>query len=89
MHEIEDDPSTKVTVLLPRRTYAPLVGRLLHDRTADKMGGVISRIPGASAQIVAYDVGSRVARALRMTDDERSGQSPDPTGKAQATTPMV
>ena len=27
MREIEDDPSTKVTVLLPRRTYAPLVGR--------------------------------------------------------------
>lgn len=39
-------------VLLPRRTYAPLVGRLIHDRTADKMAAVISRVPGASAQIV-------------------------------------
>ena len=34
MREIEDEPGTKVTVLLPRRTYAPLVGRysLPHGR---------------------------------------------------------
>ncbi|WP_424050751.1 APC family permease [Mycobacterium sp.] len=63
VQEMEDDPSTKVTVLLPRRTYAPLVGRLLHDRTADKMAAAISRVPGATAQIVAYDVGSRIAQA--------------------------
>jgi hypothetical protein len=63
LQEINDHPGTKVTVLLPRRTYAPLVGRLLHDRTADKMAGAISRVPGATAQIVAYDVGSRIAQA--------------------------
>src|SRR5580693_5421859 len=63
-----DHPDTTVTVLLPRRMYSPLMGRLLHDRTADKIARVISRIPGASAQIVAYDVGSRVARALRGED---------------------
>jgi amino acid transporter len=84
-----DYPDATVTALLSRRMYSPLADRLLHDRTADKMAGVISRIPGASAQILAYDVGSRVARALRMTPDESSGQSPKPTGKAQATTPIV
>ena len=63
LQEMKDHPGTKVTVLLPRRTYAPLVGRLLHDRTADKMAAAISRVPGATAQIVAYDVGSRIARA--------------------------
>jgi hypothetical protein len=63
LQEIDDHPDTKVTVLLPRRTYAPLVGRLLHDRTADKMAAAISRVPGATAQIVAYDVGSRIAQA--------------------------
>jgi amino acid transporter len=63
LQEIDDHPGTKVTVLLPRRTYAPLVGRLLHDRTADKMAGAISRVPGATAQIVAYDVGSRITQA--------------------------
>jgi hypothetical protein len=63
LQEINDHPGTKVTVLLPRRTYAPLVGRLLHDRTADKMAAAISRVPGATAQIVAYDVGSRITQA--------------------------
>ena len=69
--EIADDPSTKVTVLLPRRTYAPLVGRLLHDRTADKMAGAISRVDGATAQIVAYDVSSRIAQATATARSEK------------------
>jgi len=54
-------PDTKVTVLLPRRTYSALLGRLLHDRTADRIAGVVSRIPGTSAQIVAYDIASRIS----------------------------
>jgi amino acid transporter len=67
-----DHPDTTVTVLLPRREFAPLVGRLLHDRTADKMARVISRIPGASAQIMAYDIESRIAQITRAR-----GGSPD------------
>jgi amino acid transporter len=82
----DDYPDTTVTVLLPRRMYSPLAGRLLHDRTADKIAQVISRIPGASAQIVAYDVGSRVARALRGADDGGSDRSPESSGKTEATT---
>src|SRR5580693_884744 len=62
---MRDHPDTKVTVLLPRRTYSALLGRLLHDRTADKIAGVISRIPGVSAQIVAYDIASRITQATR------------------------
>jgi amino acid transporter len=60
---INEDPDTKVTVLLPRRTYGALVSRLLHDRTADKIARVVSRIPGATAQIVPYDIASRIAQA--------------------------
>ncbi len=63
--EIDDNPGVKITVLLPRRTYAPLMGRLLHDRTADKIANAISRIPDATAQILVYDIGSRIARATR------------------------
>ena len=55
-------PDTKVTVLLPRRTYSAMLGRLLHDRTADKMARAVSRIQGATAIIVPYDVESRIAR---------------------------
>jgi amino acid transporter len=54
---------TNVTVLLPRRTYAPLLGRLLHDRTADKVARAVSMIPDAAATIVPYDVESRIKEA--------------------------
>jgi len=54
------DPDTHVTVVLPRRSYSALLGRLLHDRTADKIAAVVSRIPRSAATIVPYDVESRV-----------------------------
>jgi amino acid transporter len=53
-------PGVGVTAILPRRSYAALVGRVLHDRTADRMAGLISRIPHAVATIVPFDVRSRV-----------------------------
>jgi amino acid transporter len=56
-----EDPGTHVTVILPRRSYSPLLGRLLHDRTADKIAAAVSRIPRSAATIVPYDVPSRVA----------------------------
>jgi len=55
------DPGTHVTVILPRRSYSALLGRLLHDRTADKIAAAVSRIPRSAATIVPYDVPSRVA----------------------------
>jgi amino acid transporter len=54
------DPETHVTVVLPRRSYSALLGRLLHDRTADKIAAVVSRIPRSAATIIPYDVDSRV-----------------------------
>jgi amino acid transporter len=77
------DPSTHVTVVLPRRTYSTLLGRLLHDRTADKIAAVVSRIPRSAATIVPYDVTSRVrvlqarqaaAKAAAANGDASAGQ---------------
>jgi hypothetical protein len=71
---------TKVTVLLPRREYSQLLGRLLHDRTADMIAKVVSRIPGASAQIVAYDISTRIAMASAAANGSaaKSRPSDDP-----------
>jgi amino acid transporter len=66
-HEAEQ-PGTQVTVVLPRRSFSPLIGRMLHDRTADKIAAAVSRIPNAAATIIPFDVESRV-RIL----DERHG----------------
>ncbi len=54
------NPGTHVTVILPRRGYSPLLGRFLHDRTADKIARVVSRIPRSAATIIPYDVQSRL-----------------------------
>jgi amino acid transporter len=54
-------PGTHVTVILPRRSYSPLLGRFLHDRTADKIARVVSRIPRSAATIIPYDVQSKLA----------------------------
>jgi hypothetical protein len=69
-------PDTHVTVVLPRRSYPPLAGRLLHDHTADRIARVVSRIPGAAATIVPFDVRHRV-RAARS----------QPAGPAPASRP--
>jgi amino acid transporter len=72
LEAMNERADTKVTVLLPRREYSQLLGRLLHDRTADKIARVISRIPNASAQIVAYDIATRIAQATSAAN----GSSP-------------
>jgi amino acid transporter len=76
-------PGVGVTAILPRRSYAPIVGRLLHDRTADKMAAVISRIPHAAATIVPFDVSSRVemlAGRGPMARAETAAAVPQPKG---------
>ena len=66
-----------MTVLLPRRSYAPLLGRLLHDRTADKIARVVSRIPDAAATIVPYDVQSRIKEAFPERFEQRVAREID------------
>ncbi len=51
-----EDPGTDVTILLPRRTYSPILGRLLHDRTADEIARATSRLPRVVATIIPFDV---------------------------------
>jgi amino acid transporter len=67
----DEHADTNVTALLPRRTYAPLIGRLLHDRTADKIARAVSVIPDAAATIVPYDVQSRIQEAYPERFEQR------------------
>jgi amino acid transporter len=84
--------STQVTVVLPRRGYAPLLGRILHDRTADKIAEVISQVPNAAAMIIPFDVESRVhllharhaARLAAQTGDGAAAPGTVPVDGAQA-----
>jgi len=78
-----EDPGTFVTVILPRRSYSPLLGRLLHDRTGDKIAAVVSRIPRSAATIVPYDVPSRVA-VLQSRQAVKAAKAPRPAETAES-----
>jgi amino acid transporter len=95
--------NTQVTIVLPRRGYAPLLGRILHDRTADKVAEVVSQVPNAAATIIPFDVESRVhllhahqaARlAVQAGDDTRAsgtvlGAAGTPAVDAVAAAPVL
>ena len=67
-------PGTQVTAILPRRSFS-LLGRLLHDRTADKIAGVVSRVPDAAAIVIPFDVQNRV-RVLAERHAASDGTAP-------------
>jgi amino acid transporter len=73
-HEAEP-PGTQVTAILPRRSYSSVLGRLLHDRTADKIAGVVSRVPNAAATIIPFDVENRL-HILQQRQARKDGKAP-------------
>jgi len=86
------EPGTHVTVVLPRRSYPPLAGRLLHDQTADKIARVVSRIPRSAATIIPFDVEARVdvlherqvRQGVKAPAPEAGVKAPAPEAKAKA-----
>jgi len=68
------EPGTHVTVVLPRRSYPALLGRLLHDQTADKIARVVSRIPRSAATIIPFDVEARI----EVLHERQVGNAPSP-----------
>jgi amino acid transporter len=74
------EPGTYVTVVLPRRSYSPLLGRFLHDRTADKIARMVSRIPRCAATIIPFDVGARV----EVLHERQAGQPAKAAGNGKA-----
>jgi amino acid transporter len=81
-------PGVGVTAVLPRRSYTLLLGRLLHDRTADKIASVVSRIPHAAATIVPFDVRSRVESLLAKERERAARVTATATATEQGTEPV-
>ena len=55
----------ELTLLLPRRSYSPFLGRLLHDNTAETIARGVSQLPRVVATIVPFDV----ERILSVSED--------------------
>jgi hypothetical protein len=65
----------EVTILLPRRTFKRLSGRLLHDRTADRIAESVSRLPHVSATIVPFDTTLDTAQEEELVRRKRAAIS--------------
>ena len=59
------DGDTECTVLLPRRSYARVWQRFLHDRTADRIAAVLGQVPHVSATIVPFAVSGQFGERVR------------------------
>jgi amino acid transporter len=60
-------PGTLVTVVLPRRCYPAVAGRVLHDRTADRIARSVSHVADATATIIPFDVAHHPRHATGPT----------------------
>ena len=55
------DGQTEVSILLPRRSYRGVWGRILHDQTADRIVDAVSQLPHVNATIVPFHLTGPVA----------------------------
>ncbi len=82
------DGDTECTVLLPRRSYARIWQRFLHDRTADKIAAVLGQVPHVAATIVPFAVGGRFGERVRSygrsVQRARLGSTGDGAGAVDA-----
>lgn len=62
------DPTTELTLLLPRRTYARFLGRILHDHTADDVARAVSQLPRVVPTVVPFDVNGLIERRTRSQE---------------------
>ena len=90
-HGLVVNNRSEVTVLLPRRTYRGVAGRLLHDRTADRIAAAVGKLHHVSATIVPFDTeltpeieneldrrAAELAKRPALTDVRRVELAPSP-----------
>ncbi|MFF9347948.1 APC family permease [Streptomyces sp. NPDC014734] len=65
------DGDTWLTVLVPRRTYRNVLGKLLHRGTGEQLAKTLARLPHVAVTILPFDV----SHALRELEE---GEAPQP-----------
>jgi len=79
-----EETGTEITIMLPRRAFH-VTSRLLHDHTADKIAGAVSRLPHVAAMIVPFDVVEAIEEMQGTTAAERrAGHEVTRAGAADA-----
>lgn len=67
-------PDVELTLLLPRRSYTPILGKLLHDQTAEEIARPISQLSRVVATIIPFDVAKIISgQSVVIHDSHVSG----------------
>lgn len=59
--KMTEQPDVELTLLLPRRSYSGVLGRLLHDQTAEDIAAPISQLSRVVATIMPFDVSKMIS----------------------------
>jgi amino acid transporter len=69
-----EQADVELTLLLPRRSYSGVLGRLLHDQTAEDIAAPISQLSRVVATIMPFDV-SKMISGKSITVENRKQDS--------------
>ena len=77
------DSTHELTLLLPRRSYSRILGKILHDQTAEEIARPISQLPRVVATIIPFDV------AKLLEDGPLEVEVPAEVGVTSSAKPMA
>lgn len=84
-----EKPDQELTLLLPRRSYSRLLGRLLHDQTAEEIAAPISQLKRVVATIVPFDVHNIVSGRNVLVHDDHVAEVEKVVETPKPSTPTV
>jgi hypothetical protein len=84
------DGDHELTLLLPRRSYSRILGKVLHDQTAEQIARPISQIPRVVATIIPFDVAKLLEeRPIELHEAHESKVRINETSVSSPTKKMV
>ena len=67
---------TECTIVLPRRSFATRLERVLHDRTADDIAEAVTLVPRASATVIPFRLDVKKRRRFRALAASQKASQP-------------
>jgi len=86
-----EQADVELTLLLPRRSYSGVLGRLLHDQTAEDIAAPISQLSRVVATIMPFDVSKMISSKSIVAENHKqdSRVAPKPVSVKAEAKPVI
>jgi len=86
-----EQADVELTLLLPRRSYSGVLGRLLHDQTAEDIAAPISQLSRVVATIMPFDVSKMISGKSLVIENHKHDSlvAPKPVSVKTNSQPVV